>query len=120
MVGFRDQDDWASATHAALGVYANLPQGLDGVLKIHDLDAGQLGGDDLFGRSDNLSGILCGGFLGFAGLDDLVQASLVGGGKLFLGDLFVIAFDQLGCILHSVGRETMRTSLSYPSPMPGP
>ena len=50
MVGLAHQDDGPGAAHAAFSIDAGFPEGLDGIIEIHDLNARDLGGNDLLGR----------------------------------------------------------------------
>ena len=77
MIGFAHHHQRTGAAHAGLGIDAGLPQGLGGVLQVHDLDAGDgsdtglCGGSlDLFLGLGGLGGCLAGG-------QDLVQTGLL-------------------------------------------
>ena len=97
-------------------------------LKIHDLDAGQLEVTTSLGGSDNPQRYpSAAAFLGLRASMTLFRPALWAAANSLLGDLFGIAFDQLGCLLHSVGQDRCAGSAGndedqslVPSPMPGP
>ena len=104
LVGLGHADDGTSAAHAVLGVDLLLPQSLHSILQVHDLDAGDLGGDDLLGRSHNVlrgSGGLVGS--GLALSQELLQAGLLGGGELSGSHLEHLAPHQLGGVVDGAG-----------------